>query len=181
MTLLTDIVKYFAKFPAKAGVLKNFDISEGDADYEALRTYCTALPDALLPEIEHFIFGTDEATLETIINNIDGYFMLVIYEVVRSTAPDATRNRKTSQRWSIIIGYPSNTKNTDSIQEVLIMDKCFELTHKLLKFIELDDAEICGNLRFLDSDINISPLPKWLIYNCHAWELSFQKANNLLL
>lgn len=181
MTLITDIVKYFAKFPAKAGVLKNFEVTLGDADYEALRAYCTALPNALLPEIKHFIFGTDEAALEAILKNIDSYFMLVLYEVIRSTAPDATRNRKTSQRWSIIIGHPSNTKDTDPVQEIQIMDKCLSLIQSLIALIQHDDAETCGNLRFFDSEINIVPLPKWMLYNCHAWELSFQKTNNLLI
>ena len=179
---ILDAIKYFAKFPARAGVEKCF--SSPDAaipGYSDLQTYISSLPDPLMPDIGDFIFGMDEEKIAERIRNIEGYFMYVEYATIKGSSLDQFRKRSTDFNLAIIIGCHYNKRNIDNMGEALVMDKALTYIMQLSEYMKLDDALVCGNKRMLDGPLNIAPIPPFLLYQSYGWELSFSKTNNLLL
>jgi hypothetical protein len=182
MTLITDIIKYFAKFPDKAGVLKNFSrTTEMYSGYDSLRQYITDLPAGLLPDIKDFIFSTDETVVVERIRVIKSYFMLLEYGNIGTSSPDKAKTRETGINLAITIGYPHNGKNQDIVEESLIMDSCLDMIIIVANKMIEDNKELCPNLHYAQATINISPVEPVLLYQNMGWTLSFQKQHNTLI
>jgi hypothetical protein len=183
MTLITDIIKYFAKFPDKAGVLKNFSRSSGTiSGYDALMAEINLLPDvSLIPDIKDYIFSTDETVVVERIRNIKSYFMLLEYGNIGTSSPDKAKTRETGINLAITIGYPHNDKNQDIIEESLIMDSCLDMIITVANKMIEGNKELCPNLHYAQATINISPVEPMLLYQNMGWTLSFQKQHNTLI
>ena len=179
---LVDTVKYFAKFPLRSGVLKCFaDDNSTVPGYSDLKNYITALPqNGLFPDIKNFIISIDEKKISDQIKSMDGFFMYLEYAGIIGTALDNLRNRDVDFKWAIIIGYNWNGRSNDSMAEILIMDRIIEIINQIAIIIKQDDAQTCANKRLLDSAFNLTPIPPYLLYQNHGWELSFSKRTKIM-
>ena len=179
---ITDVIKYFAKFPARAGVLKNFARAAGTIDgYADLKNYITALPSPLMPEITELVFSTDEKAVGDRIRNIDNYFMYIEYGPITGEHPDRVRLRRVSFGLAVYVCYHANARNLDSMEEALIMDNCLQKVFDIAAQMITDDNLICPHTRFAESVLNFSPVEPLLMYQSIGWGVTFKKANNLVL
>lgn len=179
---LIDVVKYFAKFPNRAGVLKNFKRSAATSEeYSELKEYITALPDPLMPDISELIVSTNEKEVSERIRNIDNYFMFLEYGQLQGDFPDRMRIRKVSFNLAVYVCYHDNGRGIDSMEEAIIMDNCLQKVFQLAKLMIADDNEILIHSRFAESVLNFSPVEPSLMYGSIGWGLTFKKANNLEL
>lgn len=179
---IIDVIKYFAKFPNKQGVLKNFKRATGAIEgYNDLMTYISALPPALMPEITELVISTDEKAVGERIRNIDNYFMFLEYGQLQGDYPDRMRIRKVSFNLAVYVCYHDNSRGIDSMEEAIIMDSCLQKVFQLAKLMIADDNEILIHTRFAESVLNFSPVEPSLMYGSIGWGMTFKKANNLEL
>lgn len=179
---IIDVVKYFAKFPQKQGVLKNFTRTTEKLDgYNDLRQYIQALPDPLMPDITELVFSTDEKAVGDRIRNIDNYFMYLEYGPIVGDYPDRVRLRKVSFSLAVYVCYHADGRNIDSMEEALIMDNCLQKVFQLAKYMIADDNQLTPHTRFAESVLNFSPVEPLLMYQSIGWGLTFKKADNLIL
>ena len=112
MNILTNIITYFAKFPARAGVLNNFASStEKYPGYQALKTAIQNLPSPLLPEIEEMVFSTSEMVLSVKLKNTNGFFLLLEYGAVNTD----TENRAGARESNISLAVSVSTLPINSV------------------------------------------------------------------
>lgn len=176
--MITEDILYYAKFPAKAGVLKNFKRVENQlADYANLKAQAEALPDtSLIPDIEDFLFSTNEEVLAERIRNIKSYFMLFQYGIIRSPAPGRSGVRDTTIASSLIIARPHSKNATDTVQEMLYMEKILQFMVQIANQMKSDNKTLfCAAERFAESSIDIAPVEPALIYGCVGWVMTFNR------
>ena len=179
---ITDVIKYFAKFPDKNGVLENFKQFSSPFDgYTDLKNHITGLPDPLLPEIKDFVIGTDETKVSERIRNIDNYFLFLEYGPLNVQSPDKVRIRDIRFNLAVHVCYHSNRRNTDPMEEAVIMDNCLAKAFAIAKQMISDDNIICPHERYVESAISFAPVEPAFMYQSIGWSLSFKKSNNLEL
>lgn len=176
-----DVVKYFAKFPNRNGVLKNFKRKSGSAEYNELRDYITALPVPVMPELCELVFSSDAEEVMDRIENIDNYFMFVEYGSITARHPDQVRIRKIDFSLAVYICYHGNDRNMDSMGEAIIMDNCLQKCFDIAAQMISDDNQICPHERFAESAISFSPIEPASMFGSIGWGITFKKANNLEL
>lgn len=176
--MITEDILYYAKFPAKTGVLKNFKRSNNpSADYTSLKSQVEALPDtSLIPEIEDFLFSTNEEVVAERIRNIKSYFMLFQYGIVRSPAPGRSGARNTTMASSLIIARQHSKNATDTVEEMLHMEKTLQFIVQVANQMKTDNKTLfCAADRFAENSIDIAPVEPALIYGCVGWVMTFNK------
>lgn len=178
---IIDVVKYFARFPNREGVLKNFKRANGSDEYNALKTYVTELPEPLMPQLSELVFSSNAEEVMARIENMDDYFMFVEYGSLTARQPDLVRIRKISFSLAVYICYHGNGRNMDSMDEAVIMDNCLQKVFDIAAQMISDDNEICPHERFAESAINFSPVEPASMFGSIGWGITFKKANNLEL
>lgn len=179
---ILDVIKYFAKFPDKNGVLENFKRAASGFDgYTDLRNHITALPDPLMPEILDFVVGVNEEEVAKRIRTIDNYFMFLEYGPITASQPDRVRIRDVSFNLALNVCYHANGRNLDSMEEAVIMDTCLAKAFAIAKQMIADDNLITPHTRFVESSIHFAPIEPAFLYQSLGWSLSFKKSNNLEL
>ena len=84
--MILDVLKTAARFPKREGVLKCFNLGEFEyPEYAALKSSIEAMPPALIPEIDDFVFGADEEEVKRKINEISGTYLFVDFGDIAST------------------------------------------------------------------------------------------------
>lgn len=176
MNELLDLVKYFAKFPNRDGVLANFSKTTSTfSEYVALKDYITALPAALIPDIKHFIFSDDNDKLEERVRKIESYFMLIEWGPIVITDPEpSARNRTGDWHFAVNIAHPTDDKGKDAIEYMLLSNKTLALILQLANLIKTDDDEYCSNFRKIESETVIAPLDPYSFSGCVGWSLTFK-------
>jgi len=180
MNILTNIITYFAKFPARAGVLNNFASStEKYPGYQALKTAIQNLPSPLLPEIEEMVFSTSEIAIADKLRNMNGFFILFEYGALTGSKGYAG-GRGFEINLAITVGHPLKQGNNDIMIESLLMDKCLSLIAQILQQMEADNDGRCYPSRLLEGSINIAPAEPTLLYNNLGWVVSFKNNETLI-
>jgi hypothetical protein len=178
--IIIDLIKYFAKFPDRAGMMKTFARSAQKlTGYTELKNYIEELPDALAPEIKDFVVSSNEEVISARIRNISSYFMLLEYAGVSSSPPNRAYIRDSAINLSIIVAHPANKVGLDIIEEQIIMDKALELITTIAKQMDTDNKDLCSNRRFMPSGVSISPVEPAMLYGCIGWALTFSKSEPL--
>ena len=181
--IISDAIKYFARFPLKEGVIANFKGSAlNDANYNALQTDINNLdPHSLIPDIKHFIAGQSEKKVFEIIKQVEGWFMLFEHSVLAISAPDNLQIRKTDMQFTVTIGFPLNKRGEDSFSEAIISDTGLALMFNLISLIKADDKLTCSQNRWLNNQIQLAPIEPDFLAGAIGWELQLHKDLNTLI
>lgn len=182
MNLLTDIITYFAKFPAREGVLNLFASSADKVSgYLALKTAITNLPSPLLPDIKQMVFSTSEIVLADKLRNMNGFFLLLEYGAVQTGSENRAGSRESAINLAVTVGHPHKANNTDSFEESLIMDQCLTLLQSIIAQMIADNEEgICHIGHFIEGSFKTAPIEPAMLYNNMGWVVNFPKNVNLL-
>lgn len=175
---ILDVIKYFAKFPDRAGVLENFRRSAGSTEYNELKQYITDLPDPLMPLLKDFVVSIQEEEVAERIKSIDDYFLFLEYGPMIAGAPDIVRLRPIDFSLSVHICYHGNQRNMDWMEEAIVMDNCLAMAFQMAKQMIADDKLICPQNRFVESSINFAPIEPAFLYQSIGWSVSFKKSKN---
>ncbi len=182
MTLITDIIKYFAKFPDTTGIMKNFSRTAGrETGYDTLKAYFQSLTSPLLPEIKDYVFGSDEDIVTERIRTMKDYFLFVEYGRISLAAPDNLRVRNGSFFLAFTVAKPFNMPGRDPAEEMIISDTCLDLVIQILQTIKDDDDIKCIKTRLMDSAVEISPVVPEMFYQNIGWVATFTRNNMQLV
>lgn len=180
-TLITDIFTYFAKFPDKASVLKNFKSGSKEANYLALKATIEALPaESLIPEIKEFIFGMNEDELHTRIKNMEDLFLFVEYGQVNLIRDEKNDITNSQIALAVNVATKFNWDNKDTVEESLLLNKTLNYLVKIINQIKADDeTNDCPLSRYFNNPSAIMQIEPKSFHNKLGWNIMFYKKENL--
>lgn len=161
------MLKYFAKFPAKDRVLKEFTGSS-DPTYIQISDYINTLsPHSMIPKLQVFIFDTNTDFINNRIKESSDWYLLVDYgELIEE------KNQNNAITYhipvSITVGKLASGKNTDQIERAILSQEGLSIIRRILDQIEADNKEVCSNNR-LEQNGNIVPIEGAMLYNTVGW------------
>ncbi|WP_234819883.1 hypothetical protein [Bacteroides zoogleoformans] len=135
--MIIDLLKYFARFPRKAGVLSMF--ANGGSDfprYAELSGFVRNLPEAVIPEIENFVFGQSFDHVKQCIDRITGSYLFVDYGEF-SSGRTARNSIIDSQKLAATVAIKL-TDSADIVETAIASDTALSLLADLRKRLILD-------------------------------------------
>ena len=90
--MILDLLRYFARFPQKEGVVSMFANGSSDfIQYTELLGYVKKLPEPIMPELENLVFGQSYDYVKKRVDNITGNYLFVdSHQAVTHTTPFLT-------------------------------------------------------------------------------------------
>jgi hypothetical protein len=178
--ILIDLIKYFAKFPDTAGVLKILSRTTSKVSgYTELDAYLRSLGTPVIPGIKNYLVSTDENVISSQIRNMGSYFLMLEYSGLFSSPPNRAYVRESAFNLSVIVAHPNNKPGFDLAEEQLVSAQCLDYTVQIAKQMETDNKELCSNRRFMPGSVNISPVEPAMLYGCIGWAITFTKSEPL--
>ena len=179
--LIIDIFKYFAKFVPKNVLEKNFvqPAVSKYAGYDMIRSEVMALPPTnILPELDTFIVSINENFVSERMKNVSNYILFVEYGpmTVDHTIPEGIL-----ELLAVSIVRKFSDTNNDSINELIQMDKCFELLDTILQTMTTDQSELGFCDALVTMPIKVEPVAPELFYGCGGWVAKFKKTNTKII
>ena len=89
--MILDLLRYFARFPQKEGVVSMFANGSSDfVQYAELLGHVKKLPEPIMPELENLVFGQSYDYVKKRVDNITGNYLFVDFG--ESTSSRDTHN-----------------------------------------------------------------------------------------
>ena len=154
--IILDLLKYFAKFPNKAGVLDIFHNGKSNyAQYAELKKYMESLPEGLVPEIRSFVFGSSLESVKARVNKISGTYLFVDFGEF-SCSRDIRNSIEDSQRLAVTVAMKT-TNSADITEEAIASDISLELLNKVRGCMLADSEQRERWLEELSTEHTIVP------------------------
>lgn len=182
--MLSDIIKFFARFPATNALDGMFSATSPDVlGHSELLTEMKAASLQLIPAIEKFIFSQSEDEIRQIVTKTDGYLMMVEYGPIRVSAPNSVNVRESGFGLSIIVAHHLNTRKYDAATEALVMDQCLAYLKQIfdeMKRVD-DDEDHCTLTNWTRNQADFAPIEPQALYQAIGWNLSITYSSNLFV
>lgn len=173
--MILELFKYFARYSQKDGVISIFANGASClSGYNALLDYVKALPDPLLPDIEHLVFGQSLDTVKNRVANITGTYLFVDYGEF-----SASRNARNSILDHQKIAVTVATKlqdSSDMMEEAVVSDSTLTILTALLRYLVVDSN--AGTVPWLEdilSEYDIIPFVAGELKSI-GWTLIFRSS-----
>jgi hypothetical protein len=169
--ILIDIFKYFARFVGRTGVMRNFSAGKGNL-YDDLKTFCVALPETgNFPEIDDYVFGVNETSVEKRINNVSGIYLFIDYGNFSTVESD--KKVKTDElHLAVTVAKPLNIETVDLADEVILADRLLNIIRKIRTEL-IHDKSDCF-VRRLKFPSEITPWYAREFNNSTGWTMIFK-------
>jgi hypothetical protein len=180
--LIIDLFKYFAKFVPKSVLEKIFvqPTATRLAGYNEIHVDVQALPNTqVLPDFDTFVVSVNENFVSERIKNSKEYALFVEYGTF-SINHETTEGVKEWIAVSVTRNFSDN--NNDSINELIVMNKCFILLDAILQamFAEQNELDFCdGSLATMP--LEVVPVEPAAFYGHAGWCAKFKKVNTILI
>ena len=181
-----EVLKYMAKFPPKAAVLKQFKENTLNTDtYQTVKEYITALENPVLPEVESFIYAQNEDKIKQIVTETNGYLMMVEYGPITGTV-GTLGAASANFHLSVIIAHHYKSRAYDTLTEAILMDNCLTMMRTFLNQVITDKKESeCPFVEYLSDNYNVVPLAEekgqFGLYESIGYVLSLNRTNNVFV
>lgn len=137
--MILSILKYFAKYPHKSGVLSMFANGASHTPYyDELMRYINDLPDALLPEIESYVFGQSYDTVKKRVDTITGLYLFVDFGEFSSRI-NGHNSIVDSQKIAITVA-TKMPDSADMVEEAITSNITLKVLSKLRHYLMSDAA-----------------------------------------
>lgn len=138
--MILDLIKYFAKFPTKAGLLKMFVRGESSLPaYASLLAYINALPDeSVMPEIENYVVASSLDKVKGFVSGFYGvqtYLMLDYGEI--SSMPDERDSLQDNMRLAVTVACHLDN-NADLVEDNIASDITLGIANRLRAHVMAD-------------------------------------------
>lgn len=175
MSLIQDVFTYFAKFPLKEGVLKNFNKAESYyGDYPTFKDSITNMViHFLVPTIKEFVFGVDESVVRKRIGEVSGMYLFVDYGNIQYSQDHLKRNIS-EFHLAITVAIPIDPENIDYAEQVLVPDYCHAALQEIKNHMQADNTPFVKQLEFPNE---MTPFVARELHNSVGWTLIFRKIN----
>lgn len=183
ITLLKETFLYFAKFPALAGVQRNFNISEGNSDFSGYDTFLNEVSNlathSLIPGIVEYVFGVDELLVKKRIEDITGVYLFVDYGNI-TTVKNDIGNRLSEFVVAVTVARPIKQDDMDFSESVLLGDLMLSYLATIKEQMETD-SPLCKAVREITFPVEITPWFSRELFNSTGWTMLFTKTGTNLV
>lgn len=137
--MILSLLKYFAQYPQKEGVLSMFANGESSqADYADLLASINNLPDPLIPEIESYVFGQSHDTVKKRVDTISGIYLFVDFGEF-SSRRDGRNSIIDTQKLAVTVA-TKLSESADMVEEAIASNVTLQVLSKLRRQL-MSDAE----------------------------------------
>ncbi len=138
--MILALIKYFAKFPTKAGVQKMFVRGESPLSaYATLLAYVNALPDvSVMPDIENFVVASSLEKVKGFVSGFRGvqtYLMLDYGEI--ASGADQRNSIQDTMRLAVTVACHIDN-NADLVEDNIASNTTLDLANRLRAHIMAD-------------------------------------------
>lgn len=176
MNLIQDTFKYFAKFPLKAGVMKNFqkDSSVYFPLYAELKTAVNALdPHSLIPDLDEYVFGSDLDSVSKRIEQIKGIYLFVDIGNIYDNLLEPMKTEQAEFVIAVTIARKTPAGDLDNIEKILLSDITLGMISALKNQARMDSNSSVF-LKYLTFPADISPWFAEDLFNSIGWTMTFK-------
>lgn len=146
--MILSLLKYFAKYPQKAGVLSMFANGESILpDYVGLITYIKNLPDPLIPELESYVFGQSHDTVKKRVDTIAGTYLFVDFGEFTSHR-DARNSITDTQKLAVTVA-TKISDTADMVEEAIASNITLIVLSRLRRHLISDAAS--GDITWMEA------------------------------
>ena len=138
--MILKIFEYFAKFPARSGVISAFANGKSDLPfYNDLLNRVKALPEAgKIPDIKSYVFGVDMDTVKRRVDSITGTYLFVDFGELESSRDGRNSIVDTFRMAATVAAKVSDV--TDTVERAVISDITLSLINELRARIYADSG-----------------------------------------
>lgn len=138
--MILDLIKYFARYPSKAGVLKIFVRGESALpEYASLLNYIKTLPEqSLMPEIENYVVASSLDKVKGYVSNFRGVktFLMLDYGEI-SSVPDSRDSMQDNMGLAITVACHLDN-NADLVEDNIASDITLAIANRLRAQVMVD-------------------------------------------
>jgi hypothetical protein len=175
VNLIIDVFLYFARFPAKDGVLKLFNKGRSDIPgYDALMLAVSELPEhSLFQDVGAYVFGNNEDAVKKCIDGISGFYLFVDYGDIESGRDQI--NRVTDSFYiAVTIAFPLSDFSGDLADQVLISNQALEYILELRRYMIVGQKEKPWMKDIADNH-EITPFVARELNGSIGWTMTFSR------
>jgi len=175
-TLIKDTFTYFAKFPLKAGVLKNFskNISSYFTGYDTFKAAITALtPHSLITNLDEYIFGSDLMSVTKRVEHVNGIYLFVDFGNIYDTLLEPMKTEQGEFTIAVTVARKTPADDLDSIEQILLSDITLAMI-TTLKDLARIDTKTSPFLKHLTLPLDITPWFARDLFNSTGWTITFK-------
>jgi len=171
--IILDVLTTAARFPLREGVIRSFTLGAyADASYQATIDAINALPDAIIPAIEDFVFGVDEEEVKKAVANFTGYYLFVDFGDISSNTDDKNRIQD-SFNLSFTVASRVEDNAVDMLAKAVIFNNCLQMAATIKKTLVKEQKDHPW-LRDIDGNSTFSPFVAREL-NSIGWSLMFNR------
>ena len=181
--LIIKLFRYFSRFvPLK--VLKEIMIQPEHSrlsGYSEINAEILAdlEPEVRIPEIEKFVFSSNEKFVSERIKNSKGIILFVEYGNIAANFKIANGVKE-----SIFVTVAHNFSNTnnDNLNEVILMNRCLDILMSILQQMIADEGQLdfCLSIELITMPVDIQVVDPSVFYGCGGWAAIFQNSTTLI-
>lgn len=135
--MILDLLKYFARFPKKEGVVSMFANGSSDfLQYAELLGYVRNLPEPVMPGLENLVFGQSYEYVKRRVDNITGNYLFVDFGEFTSSR-DTHNSILDSQKLAATIAMKVSD-SADMVETAIASEITLSLLAELRKRLILD-------------------------------------------
>lgn len=142
--MIIDLIKYFAKFPAKAGVIDMFrNESSSMPEYASLLSYINALPDtSVFPELECMVIATSLDAVKQYVSSFIGInkYLMMDYGEIISTPSGNTESLNDTMACAITVAMHLSD-NADIMEQAIASAVTLDLANRLRAHMMADSNQ----------------------------------------
>jgi hypothetical protein len=175
-TLIQDTFIYFAKFPLKAGVLKNFtkDASIVLTGYGTLKAAINDLiPHSLISGLDDYIFGSDLMAVIKRVEQVSGIYLFVDYGNLYDALLEPMKTEQGEFTIGVTVARKSQPDDLDPIEQVLMSDVTLGMITQLKDLARIE-AKTSPFLKQLTFPVDITPWFAADLFNSVGWTMTFR-------
>ena len=170
--ILLELFKYFAKFVPLDVRKKQFKNGK-QPGYAEIKADILALPDTfVIPDISAYVISANEEFVLEKVKNSSGVVLYVEYGAV---SYNPTIANGISETLALHVAMPYNMKNSDNLNETLLMNKTLNILSQILDQMKQDQLQhdFCGTRELISFPADIVPINSKLFSDRSGWMAIF--------
>ncbi|MFT4072808.1 MAG: hypothetical protein QM654_12905 [Dysgonamonadaceae bacterium] len=164
--IIVTLFKYYSKFVSKEVLRKMFkQVSRKSVGYdEVVADILSQNEDAVIPDIDAYIYSANERFVSEKIPNSDGTILFVEYGAF---SYDPTSANGISEKLAVHIACPYTMTNNDNMNEALIMNRMYAILCSILDAMQADQSNLnfCGTTKLVNFPVEIVSIDPSTLYD----------------
>lgn len=136
--------------------------------------------DRVIEGIDAFIFSANQEFVSDKVKNSKGVILYIEYGAF-TYEPNVQHGVK--EHIGITVAYPYSMKDSDNLNESLLMNRMHNILCQILDQMETDQTalEFCSNKTLIDFPVNIAAITPEMFHDRTRWTAIFQNSSTNML